>query len=119
MSSSAIADLIDEARRAQWCTKRDCTECGATPWRSRLDRLAADPQRFARELAQLPLSTWYDLPEFGGAIYYCFAALRKRELVDQVLIDWLSRLEGHYRIADAVTFYVIRDGRSSEQVRDE
>jgi len=81
--------------------------------------MALDPARLAHELQQLPLAAWYDLPEFGGAIYHCFATLPSRALVDQVLGDWVSRLAGHYRIADAVTFYVVRDGQSSERLRDD
>jgi hypothetical protein len=119
MSSSTISGLIEEASREHWCTKRYCTTCGATPWRSGLQRVAPTPRRLVSELEQLPLSAWYDLPEFGGAIYHCFSVLRNRELVDQVLNNWLSRLDGHYRIADAVTFYVIREGQSSERARDD
>jgi hypothetical protein len=72
----------------------------------------------AGQLEHLPLSAWYGLPEFGGAIYHCFSVLHNRELVDQILDNWLSRLDGHYRVADAVTFYVVRDGQSSGRVHD-
>src|SRR5471030_784494 len=119
MSSSTISDLIEEAGRAHWCTTWHCTTCGVTPWRAGFQRLARTPQQLVAELEQLPLSAWYDLPEFGGAIYYCFSVLHHRELVDQVLNNWLHRLDGHYRIADAVTFYVVREGQSSEGMRDD
>ena len=63
------------------------------------------------------MSAWYDLPEFGGAIYYCFSVLGNHTVVDRVLGNWIGRLAGHYRIADAVTFYVVREMQSSERLR--
>ena len=84
-----------------------------------MQAIASTQGDLARELTLLPLSDWYDLPEFGGAIYFAFALLRDRSLVDQVLESWMARLTGHYRVADAVTFYVVREGRPSERVRVE
>jgi hypothetical protein len=117
MSSSTIADLIDEARREHWCTKRHCTTCGAGPWRAGVQRIAHTSAHLAQQLELLPLSAWYDLPEFGGAIYHSFSLLSGHDQVDRVLDNWLTRLAGHYRIADAVCFYVIRERQSSERLR--
>jgi hypothetical protein len=119
MISSTIADVIEQARRDHWCTKRHCATCEPTSWCSAVQELAQRPERFARDLARLPVHAWYDLPELGGAIYHAFSVLPRRDLVDQVLQSWLTQLEGHVRIADAVTFYVIREGLSSERLRHE
>src|SRR4051812_39174131 len=93
MTNSTLAGLIEEAAREHWCTRRYCTDCGAARWQLGLQTVASTPERLGSQLEQLPLSAWYDLPEFGGAIYHCFALIRSRELVDLVLRSWLSRLD--------------------------
>jgi hypothetical protein len=117
-SSSKLAQLVAEARRNRWCTRRFATTCAATSWCAGLQAIGTK-RDLARELALLPLADWYDLPDFGGAIYHAFALLDDVNLVDEVLDSWIAFLPGHYRIADAIIFYVVREGLPSESVRVE
>ncbi|HEY4307650.1 MAG TPA: hypothetical protein VGM82_24460 [Gemmatimonadaceae bacterium] len=116
MSTSRLSQLIATAREERWCTKRLCTTCDASAWRAGLEAIANPPAELARELALLPLADWYDLPELNGAIFFAFRVLRDRELIDQVLNAWIAELPGHYRIADAVVFQLIRADLPSEGV---
>ena len=119
MSKSGLAALVEEASEQRWCTQRYCSTCGATPWRNGLRELAILPPDLAVELSQLPLWAWYGLSDIGGAIYYAFASLGSSMLSDRVLSHWLADLSGHIRIADAVSFYVVRGGLASPSMSEE
>jgi hypothetical protein len=112
MTVNPLEELLSEAGRRKWCTRRFCTTCGATEFLNGLRRLVGqDGAPLANALAAMDLSAWYDIPDFGGALRLTFDALPWPFLVDDVVSAWLPRVDGHVRLIDAVLFHVVREGR--------
>jgi hypothetical protein len=118
MSENPLEELLSEAGRRKWCTRRFCTTCGATEFLNGLRRMVGqDGALLADALAAMDLSAWYDVPDFGGALRLTFDALPWPFLVDDVVSAWLPRVHGHVRVIDAVLFHLVREGRLDDQLR--
>ncbi|GAC1658319.1 MAG: hypothetical protein NVS4B3_25600 [Gemmatimonadaceae bacterium] len=106
--------LITRAAHEKWCTDSTCRECEPVAFRGGLHALRQNGT-LVMAMERMDVSAWYSLERWDGAVRLSFDALHDQVEIDRVLSSWLSRLDGHVRIAAVVLFDVIRPGRASDR----